>query len=190
MLRAPVVMVWVPWGAEQSSWCPGQHSFYPRGHLNLLGCCACLHSSGSALGCQHGKGTQQPQTPWFKEGPWDAVGCLPGSPFPSCQPAGWGCWGSQGNSSTSLLECPPGEEICFGLGHVWLASGKVRKVTILLLSHPPKISSPLEAQGQRGDTSACPVHRAFASELFSQQCSIKGSLCLGWDKGTSLIKLA
>lgn len=55
---------------------------------------------------------------------------------------------------------------------------------------PPKFSSLLEAEGQGGDTSARLVQRPLASELFSQQCSIKGSLCLGWDKGTSLIKLA
>lgn len=35
-----------------------------------------------------------------------------------------------------------------------------------------------------------PVRSPLASELFSQQCSIKGSLCPGRDKGTSLIKLA
>lgn len=87
------------------------------------------------------------------------------------------------------LGVPPDEEICLGLGDVWLASGNVRKVFYFLFP-PPKISSPLEAQGQGGNTSACLVHRAFASELFSQQCPIKGSLCLGWDKGTSLIKLA
>lgn len=87
------------------------------------------------------------------------------------------------------LGVPPGEEICLGLGDVWLASGNVRKVFYFLFP-PPKISSPLEAQGQGGNTSACLVRRTFASELFSQQCPIKGSLCLGWDKGTSLIKLA
>lgn len=54
---------------------------------------------------------------------------------------------------------------------------------------PPKISSLPEARGQGGDTSVRLVQRPFASELLSQQRSTKGSLCLGWDKGTSLIKL-
>lgn len=88
------------------------------------------------------------------------------------------------------LGVSPGEEIFLGLSHVWLASGKLERPFFYFLFPLPKISSPLEAQGQGGDTSACLVHKAFASELFSQQCSIKGSLCLGWDKGTSLIKLA
>lgn len=121
------------------------------------------------------------------QGCYAQLAWLPISFLPSCRLGVFGL-------SRGLLYFPlgvlPGEEICLGLGHVWVASGKVRNVIILLLFPPPKISSPLEAQGQGGDTSACLVHRAFASELFSQQCSIKGSLCLGWDKGTSLIKLA
>lgn len=97
-------------GSRAELMVPWTTQLLPRGHLNLLGWCACLHSSGSALGCEHGKRTRQPQTPWFNEGPWachrDAVGGLPGSSFPSCQPAGWECWGSQGDSCTSLSECP------------------------------------------------------------------------------------
>lgn len=83
---------------------------------------------------------------------------------------------------------------CLRLGHVLLAAVKVRNVTLLLLSFfpflPLKISSPPEARGQGGDTSVPLVQRPFASELLSQQRSVKGSLCPGWDKGTSLIKLA
>lgn len=115
---------------------------------------------------------------------------LPGSSPPSRQAAGWDHWGSKGVLLCSPLRLPPGEEM-----HISLGAGKAWNVILFLLFFffpffPPKISSLPEAGGQGGVTSARLVQRSFAPELLSQQCSIKGSLCPGWDKGTSLIKLA
>lgn len=99
----------------------------------------------------------------------------------------------RGSPCAPLSGCPQVRRCCLHLGRVLLAAGKVRNVILLLLDFfsffPPKISSLPEARGQGGDTSVRLVQRPFASELLSQQRSAKGSLCPGWDKGTSLIKL-
>lgn len=151
----------------------------------------CRLSSRAAVGHRCGNGSQQPPTPQCS-GQWCAhlqhvsgmlVGLLGSSP-PSCQAASWEHRGSKGVPLRSPLRLPPGEG-----GHM-LAAGKVRNVFFFFFLFIPKISSPTEAQDEGRDTSVHLVQRPFASELLSQQCSKKGSLCPGWDKGTSLIKLA
>lgn len=141
----------------------------------------CRRSSGDALGCRRLKGSQQPQTPQCNGGQWahlvHAGGACPAPCLPPARLQARSAGAPRGPPMLPARAAPRWRDAacCLCLGHVSLASEKVRKFipffSFFPPFFPPKISSPLEARGQGGDTSVPLVQRPVASELFSQRCS-------------------
>lgn len=163
----------------------------------------CRRLSGDALGCRCVKGSQQPQTPQCNGGRWarlvDAGGACPAPCLPPARLQAGSAGAPRGPPRPPAQAAPRWRDAacCLRLGHVSLASEKVRKFFLFFFFFssffPPQdfIPSRSSRPGRRhlctSSSEACRLRAVFSTVL---RCSVKGSLCLGWDKGTSLIKLA